>query len=115
MDVRNTEAPRLDFMIVGTPRSGTTLIQRLACEIPGVVVPPETHFFVHFYPKLLSASDFPLSATELRTALRAYASLPTSEGLQVDEEAVGALLKWHSEGPIDLFCPRWCFHYRRAS
>jgi hypothetical protein len=33
------------FLIVGTARSGTTLIQRLCCELPGVWVPPETHFW----------------------------------------------------------------------
>lgn len=108
MEMREREAPRLDFLIVGTPRSGTTLVQRLTCEIAGVIVPPETHFFVHFYPKLLSASDFPLSATQLRMALRAYSSLPTSQGLHVDEDAVGALLKWRCNGPADLFSALVC-------
>ena len=28
----------------GTPRSGTIVTQRLCCELPGVVMPPETHF-----------------------------------------------------------------------
>lgn len=37
----------LEFLIVGSPRSGTTLAQRLASEISGVCVPRETHFFVH--------------------------------------------------------------------
>jgi hypothetical protein len=35
----------VSFLIAGTPRSGTTLVQRLACELPGVVVPPETAFW----------------------------------------------------------------------
>lgn len=36
---------RLEFLIVGTARSGTTLVQRLCCELPEVWVPPETHFW----------------------------------------------------------------------
>lgn len=36
---------RLDFLVVGTARSGTTLAQRLCCELPGVWVPMETHFW----------------------------------------------------------------------
>ena len=38
-------AADVSFLMVGTPRSGTTLLQRLACELPGVGMPPETHFF----------------------------------------------------------------------
>ncbi len=33
------------FFIVGTPRSGTTLLQSLIMQSPGVTVPPETQFF----------------------------------------------------------------------
>ena len=50
---------RLDFLIVGTARSGTTLVQRLCCELPDVWVPPETHF----WPLAAEAAerfDFPL-------------------------------------------------------
>jgi hypothetical protein len=36
---------RLDFLVVGTARSGTTLVQRLCCELPDVWVPAETHFW----------------------------------------------------------------------
>ena len=35
----------LRFVIIGTARSGTTLVQRLCAELPGVWVPPETHFW----------------------------------------------------------------------
>jgi hypothetical protein len=50
---------RLEFLIVGTARSGTTLVQRLCCELPDVWVPPETHF----WPLAADAAerfDFPL-------------------------------------------------------
>ena len=40
----------LRFLITGTARSGTTLVQRLCCELPGVWIPAETHFWA-------SASD----------------------------------------------------------
>jgi len=35
----------LRFLITGTARSGTTLVQRLCCELPGVWIPAETHFW----------------------------------------------------------------------
>ena len=35
----------LSFLVVGTARSGTTLVQRLCCELPRVWVPGETHFW----------------------------------------------------------------------
>lgn len=35
----------LSFLIVGTSRSGTTLVQRLCAELPGVWVPAETHYW----------------------------------------------------------------------
>jgi len=35
----------LEFLVVGTARSGTTLVQRLCCELPSVWVPAETHFW----------------------------------------------------------------------
>src|SRR5262245_51226417 len=52
----------IGFLIVGTPRSGTTLVQRLATELPGVRVPPETHFFPHFGSDLIKRTSFPLDA-----------------------------------------------------
>lgn len=75
------------FLVVGTPRSGTTLVQRLACELPGVRVPPETHFFRLFAGPLLRRRRFPLDAAALRAELRAFAALPTSRGMGLDSEA----------------------------
>jgi hypothetical protein len=69
------------FMIVGTPRSGTTLCQRLACELDGVVVPPETHFFSLFAPSLLDHQRFPLAGTELVREFDRFAALRTSRSL----------------------------------
>ena len=35
----------LGFLLTGLSRSGTTLVQRLVCELPEVWVPQETHFW----------------------------------------------------------------------
>ncbi len=40
------------FFIIGTGRSGTTLIQRMLCAHPLLAVPPETQFFSRFDPAL---------------------------------------------------------------
>lgn len=72
------------FLIVGTPRSGTTLVQRLASEHPDCSVPPETHFFVHFYPHLVKTGvTFPIDDFALRKCLEDYSKLPTSAGLSL--------------------------------
>jgi hypothetical protein len=63
-------------MIIGTPRSGTTLTQRLACEIPGVSIPPETHLFSAFAPQLLSRERFPIKGDPLREVIGRYLALP---------------------------------------
>ena len=41
----DTPPDALRFLIIGTARSGTTLVQRLCAELPDVWVPPETHFW----------------------------------------------------------------------
>lgn len=94
----------LGFLIVGTPRSGTTLVQRLASEHPDCSIPPETHFFVHFYPHLVrSGLTFPLDARALRKCLEDYSKLPTSAGLSLRPEQ---LLNDYPEAgtrPLTLF------------
>lgn len=52
----STATHRLRFIVVGAPRSGTTLVQRLLAESCGVSVPPETHFF-SLLVQSLSGSD----------------------------------------------------------
>jgi hypothetical protein len=73
-----------DFLIVGTPRSGTTLVQRLATELDGVAVPPETHFFRLFAPALLRRRDFPLEGDALVEELRAFSVLEDLRGIDLD-------------------------------
>ncbi len=91
------------FVIVGTPRSGTTLVQRLASELPGVRVPPETHFFVHFATDLVGRRTFPLAGETLRNEIGRFAGLDTSRGLDLDEEAIVRHLGGTCERPVALF------------
>jgi hypothetical protein len=77
-------APFVDFLIVGTPRSGTTLVQRLASELPGVRVPHETHFLERFALDLVRRFRFPLDRAELERALAAYMALPWMRDSELD-------------------------------
>lgn len=91
------------FVIVGTPRSGTTLVQRLASELPGVCVPPETHFFDKFVIGLTKRRRFPLERGELSEELREYLALDTSSQLPLDASAVVETLGGRCESPLHLF------------
>lgn len=93
----------LAFLIVGTPRSGTTLVQRLACEIPGVAVPPETHFLYFFAADLYRRRSFPLDAQEIRDEIALYVALDNSRELDVDPEAVVAELGGTCGSILELF------------
>jgi len=59
-----------DFLIVGSARSGTTLVQRLACELPGVAMPPETHFFDIFLRRLLPVAPQILADEKVADTVR---------------------------------------------
>ena len=93
----------IHFMVLGTPRSGSTLVQRLACELPGVRVPPETHFLSAFAPGLLRRRRFPLDAAAVRQELAGFMDLPTSDGLDLDADAVVAELGGACPSALDLF------------
>ncbi|MDQ3916043.1 MAG: sulfotransferase [Actinomycetota bacterium] len=94
---------RLGFMIVGTPRSGTTLVQRLACEIPGVAVPPETHFLYFFAADLYRRRRFPLDAEAIRAEVELYLELGNSRDLEVDPAAIAEDLGGECRSILDLF------------
>lgn len=69
--------PRLpDFLIVGSARSGTTLVQRLACELPDVMVPVETHFFDLFLDQMLARGGPPYGRSRTRDELLRWSRLP---------------------------------------
>jgi Sulfotransferase family len=90
-------------MIVGTPRSGTTLVQRLASELPGVRVPPETHFFRSFVPGLLKRRVLPLRRADIVQELETFLELDTSRGLEFQPEAVAARLDGRCATVSELF------------
>ncbi len=94
---------RISFLIVGTPRSGTTLVQRLACELPGVRVPPETHFFAECVEDLLQRRTFPLDDAAVVEELRAFLGRPNARGLELDEEEVLRTLGGECGQALDLF------------
>jgi hypothetical protein len=91
------------FVIVGTPRSGTTLVQRLASEIDGVGMPPETHFLSRFAQPLLARRRMPLDTATVREELDAYLALPTSRGFRLDPDDVLSRLGTGRHRLIDVF------------
>ncbi len=91
-------------MIVGTARSGTTLVQRLACELPGVYVPPETHLLSDFLPDLARRGrTFPLAEPELSRALERYHDRPYMRGVAFDVAAVAASLGGVATSELEFF------------
>lgn len=92
----------LGFMIVGTPRSGTTLVQRLASELAGVRTPPETHFLDWLARR--PAVPFPLAGAELDALLAEFATYHRSAfGLEVDASAMAAAVGSRASTPAELF------------
>ena len=83
-------ATRVRLLIVGTPRSGTTLVQRLSCSLPGVVVPYETHFFTKGFELLRGTDGAVLKGPALRIGLERYAEMPHLMGAELDVGAVAA-------------------------
>jgi hypothetical protein len=74
----------LDFVIVGTPRSGTTLVQRLANELDGVRLPPETHLLSLVAQDVLPRVSFPLDLPALTKLLDPFIAFHRADGLDVD-------------------------------
>ncbi len=83
---------QVSFLIVGSPRSGTTLVQRLARELPGVAVPFETHFFTKGVPVFVEHGGFPVSQPALGAALSQYLQLPTLDGAELNVSDIVAQL-----------------------
>jgi hypothetical protein len=90
------------FLIVGTPRSGTTLVQRLACSLQGVRVPPETHYR-SFVKSQLRTRRFPMDEPALRETLRSYAERKIAKDVPLDADAVVRDLGGRCDDPWQLF------------
>jgi hypothetical protein len=95
-------SPDPSFLIVGTARSGTTLVQRLACSLEGVRVPPETHFRAFMKPRSRRES-FPLDENALRATLAEFSERKVAKGLTVDIEGIVSDLKGRCSDPWQLF------------
>jgi hypothetical protein len=91
------------FLIVGTSRSGTTLVQRLAWRLDGVRVPPETHFFGAYVQGLVQRTRFPMGAPEILRELTRFGKMHTSRGLPLHPEAIVEDLGGSCASPWDLF------------
>lgn len=102
-DAKNPKSAPPDFMIIGTPRSGTTLVQRLTTELRGVRLPPETHFFSLFGVSLSRDFEFPLDSQGISKALRCYKSLTPVQPLPFASEQIIARLSGRCESPVQLF------------
>ncbi|MFZ0667333.1 MAG: sulfotransferase [Acidimicrobiales bacterium] len=93
----------VSFFIVGSARSGTTLVQRLACEIAGVGMPPETHFFPAFASGLIDRRTFPLVGEDLLSEVRNFVDLDSSKGLVLDPMSVVDDLGGTCRSPYGMF------------
>ncbi len=87
-------------MVVGTPRSGTTLVQRYVTEECGLRSGPETHFFTEF-PSIFQRHSRRIGERErLRAALLEYSRLPQLEGAGLD---IDRLLESLAPDPVHLY------------
>ncbi len=74
-------------LVVGTPRSGTTLLRIMLEDRLGLQVPAETHFFSHLLEQLTEAGhELPLRGSALERALEMFAATPQLGGVDVDLE-----------------------------
>ncbi len=84
---RRRPAP-IDFFIIASPRSGTTLTRRLCTELPGVLVPPETHFV----PLLVARRSQPRFPMSIAAATSLAEKMAKSRKYEIDPEAFAAQL-----------------------
>jgi glycosyltransferase involved in cell wall biosynthesis len=100
---KSVQENRVGFLVVGSARSGTTLVQRLACEIKGVRMPPETHFFSDFAWDLCFRRIFPIAMPELRDEIERFLALENSKGLEIDIPALVEDLRGKCNSIFELF------------
>ncbi len=94
---------RVHFLVVGTPRSGTTVVQRLALGLAGVAMPPETHFFTDLAPGMMRRHPAPLDAAAARAEAEEFLRLPSSAGMRLDPLSVALRVSTTPGTIIDLF------------
>lgn len=97
------DVPPLRFVVVGTPRSGTTLVQALVSELRGVVVPPETHFLSLFGTGFAERHPQGADHAAVREELARYRAAPPVADLSLDPDAVVASLPATPVGPLAVY------------
>ena len=93
----------VDFLVVGTPRSGTTLVQRLACELPGVGMPRETEFWLGYRSSPLRSASFPLEGADLREQLDRLVSGRPLSRQEIDVDALMLGMGARCDSPVEMF------------
>ena len=79
--------PDLRFLILGTARSGTTLVQRLCCELPDVWVPRESHFW-NVAEEIVTRFEFPVKGARRRELVDWTVERLSGWNLDADPEAI---------------------------
>jgi hypothetical protein len=79
------------------------LVQRLACELPGVAMPPETHFFDVFVPDLLRRGGPPLDRPRLAEEIETWRHMEQVRGMEIDADAVVDELGGRCDSLVHLF------------
>jgi hypothetical protein len=74
------------FFIVGSPRSGTTLLQAMLLRAPGVHIPPETHFMGAYWARRAHWGDLTNAANRRRLA-ESILRRSEREGIELDRPA----------------------------
>ncbi len=91
------------FFIVGHHRGGTTLLQAMLSSHSRITVPPETQFFLEFWPRRHRFA--PLSEPQARAAAAAFLCSRDSSArdLGLSPAAILAELEPAARAPADLF------------
>ncbi len=91
------------FVIVGSARSGTTLVQRLAAELPGVDVPPETHMLPWLDGVGVLHGNWPRAAQGQRALADRYAASAAMKGTELSGDRIVAAAANGVDTPMRFF------------
>ena len=102
-DSPSTRGSNVAVMLVGTPRSGTTLLQRALADGAGYDTVPETHLFTVFAPRLLRTAKFPLDGASLKSILEQYVALKQHRGGAPTADALFDRLGGRATNLVEVF------------
>lgn len=98
------------FLIVGSPRSGTTLLVQMLNRHPRLFIPPETAFFLQL---ARYRREHPHQSFDLPSFTRWYLTSRPAKYLNVDEQVAGRLLAGATE-PVDVLANLMSFLLERS-